>query len=318
MSDLVPEAALEALDKAFAGRIQRNASMTGFTAARIGGTADVLITASSADELAETVNTLWDWEVPFRVLGSGSNVLISDQGIREAIVLNRARGIRFDVGGDDPVVEAESGAMLGSIARRAAEKGLSGLEWAVNIPGTLGGAVVGNAGAFDGDIAGNLQVAEILQQGIGVQQWSADQLEFGYRESWMKHHPGVAVVLKVILRLSTSTPEETQAKMKAIVSQRQQTQPAGASIGSMFKNPEGDFAGRLIDAAGLKGTKNGGAQISPMHANFFINLGGASAADVLELIRIARTKVREMFDIELDLEIELIGDWERTNVVNTH
>jgi UDP-N-acetylmuramate dehydrogenase len=134
----------------------------------------------------------------------------------------------------------------------------------------------------------------------------------------MKHHPGVAVVLKVILRLSTSTPEETQAKMKAIVSQRQQTQPAGASIGSMFKNPEGDFAGRLIDAAGLKGTKNGGAQISPMHANFFINLGGASAADVLELIRIARTKVREMFDIELDLEIELIGDWERTNVVNTH
>jgi UDP-N-acetylmuramate dehydrogenase len=180
--------------------------------------------------------------------------------------------------------------------------------------------VVGNAGAFEGDIAGSLKVAEILQRGSDVEQWSADQLEFGYRESWLKNHPGDAVVLKARLCLSQSTPDKTQTKMKAYVLQRQQSQPTGASIGSMFKNPEGDFAGRLIDSAGLKGKKTGGAQISPMHANFFINLGGATATDVLELIQVAQAEVREKFGIDLDLEIELIGDWEMTptQAINAH
>jgi UDP-N-acetylmuramate dehydrogenase len=313
MNTPIPPAKADVLRQTFEEGLLENIPIAQYTAARIGGPADFLIIASSGDQLANIISTLWDLEAPFRILGAGSNILVSDLGVREVVVLNRAREVRFIENANGPKVEAESGAMLGVVTKRSVERGLSGLEWAGSIPGTIGGAVVGNAGAYGDDIAGTLEVAEILQQGIGVEQWPVQRLEYAYRDSWLKRHPGEAVVLKAVLGLEQSTPEESKAKMSAFVEQRKRTQPTGASMGSMFKNPEGDYAGRLIEAVGLKGTQQGAAQISPLHANFFINLGDATAADVWDLIQLVRERVASQFDVRLDLEVELIGDWEAMN-----
>jgi UDP-N-acetylmuramate dehydrogenase len=234
--------------------------------------------------------------------------------VRGLVIINRARQVRFDAQAQPPTVWAESGANFGLIARQAALQGLAGLEWAAGIPGTLGGAVVGNAGAHGGDIAGNLIVAEILQpvddtKVSARESLSPEQLAFSYRSSLLKRQPGTGILLSALLRLQQSTPQVVQAKIDEFVAYRRRTQPPGASMGSMFKNPPGDFAGRLIEAAGLKGSRQGDAQISPLHANFFINLGSATAADVAGLIQLARQTVAEKFDQQLELEIQLLGEW---------
>jgi UDP-N-acetylmuramate dehydrogenase len=319
MSTPIPVAKVEALRQTFKEGLLEDIPLARYTAARIGGPADFLIIASSVDELADIARILWDLDVPYRVLGGGSNILVADRGARGVVVLNRAREVWFREDSEGPKVEAESGAMLGVVTRRTVERGWSGLEWAANIPGTIGGAVVGNAGAYGGDIAGMLEVAEILQQGSGVEKWTVQRLDYAYRDSWLKRHPGEAVVLKAVFGLEYSTPDDSKAKMSAFVEQRKRTQPSGASMGSMFKNPEGDYAGRLIEAAGLKGTQQGAARISPLHSNFFINLGDATAADVWDLIQLVRERVATQFGIELHLEVELFGDWEliNSNVVHT-
>jgi UDP-N-acetylmuramate dehydrogenase len=250
------------------------------------------------------------------ILGGGSNLLVSDAGVRGVVLLNRARQVEFQEGSEPPTVWAESGANFGLIARQAASRGLAGLEWAAGIPGTLGGAVVGNAGAHGGDMAGNLVVADILQRnpnaqdGMPIRQdWPIDRLEFAYRTSLLKRQSAQAVVLAATMRLERSTPEIVQARIEEFVSYRRQTQPPGASMGSMFKNPPGDYAGRLIEAAGLKGARVGDAQISTLHANFFINNGQATAADIHTLIEMARQRVAEKFGVNMELEIELVGEW---------
>jgi UDP-N-acetylmuramate dehydrogenase len=305
----LPPETVEQLRRTF-GSIEEDVPLARYTAARIGGPADVLLTAGSAERLAMIAETLWGLKLPFRILGGGSNVLVADAGIRGIVVLNQARGVRFWESPEGPRLRAESGAGLGSVARRAVERGWSGLEWAATVPGTLGGAVVGNAGAHGGDIAGNLELAEILQRRKGAESWPPERLEFAYRDSWLKHHSGEAVVLAATLRLTLSTVEATKAKMQEFSEQRRTTQPPGASMGSMFKNPPGDYAGRLIEACGLKGFRVGGAQISEVHANFFINLGEATAVDVKGLIDVARKRVAQQFDVELELEVELLGDWQ--------
>ncbi|HLB64029.1 MAG TPA: UDP-N-acetylmuramate dehydrogenase [Anaerolineales bacterium] len=306
----LPAALAEGLRRAFRGRLKEGAPMAAHTSARIGGPADFLLVARGPGELEEIAQTLWRLEAPFRLLGGGSNVLVADAGIRGVVVLNQARRVHFEAGERGPIVWAESGASLGTTARRAVDKGFTGLEWAATIPGTIGGAVVGNAGAHGGDTAGCLEVAEILQRNGRVESWPAGRLEFGYRTSWLKRHPGEAVVLGASFRLERSTAAATKAKAAEHVAQRKSTQPAGASMGSMFKNPAGDYAARLIEAAGLKGTQEGQAEISAKHANFFVNRGGARAADVGALIERARAAVKEKFGVELELEVELIGDWE--------
>jgi UDP-N-acetylmuramate dehydrogenase len=289
--------------------LQEGAPLAPHTSARIGGPADFLVAARNAGELEETARALWRLGAPFRVLGGGSNVLVSDSGVREVVVLNQAREIRFEGEPLSPMVWAESGASLGTVARRAVEKGLAGLEWATTVPGTVGGAVVGNAGAHGGDMAGSMEMAEILQRSGQSDRWDAERLSFGYRSSWLKRHPGEAIVLAATLRLEASDPGRTKAQAAEYVAQRKATQPPGASMGSMFRNPPGDFAGRLIEAAGLKGLRQGKAEISSKHANFFVNLGGATAADVWILIARARRVVEEKFGVRLELEVELVGDW---------
>ncbi|MCH7664206.1 MAG: UDP-N-acetylmuramate dehydrogenase [Chloroflexi bacterium] len=300
---------MEALRATFGEQLQLDASLARYTSARIGGMADALLIIQSVDELVGVVSQLWEMGVDFRLLGGGSNVLVSDDGVRGLILLNKARKIRFNEDSDGVVVHAESGANFGVVARQAAQKGYSGLEWAAGIPGTVGGAVFGNAGAHGGDVQGSLLVAEILHPIKGKQSWSLEELEFGYRASALKREAGMAVVLSAVFNLEQASPDSIEEKMASYLVQRRESQPPGASMGSMYKNPTGDYAGRLIDAAGLKGTQIGAAQISTKHGNFFINHGDASATDVLGLIEMAREKVFEEFGVALELEIELVGEW---------
>jgi UDP-N-acetylmuramate dehydrogenase len=303
------------LQAAFENRLQRDVLLAPYTAARVGGPADFFLEVRSAGELSEAVSLLWEGDSDFLILGGGSNVLVSDRGVREVVLLNRARHVLFNASGNPPTVWAESGANFGVMARKAARRGLSGLEWAAGIPGTLGGAVVGNAGAHGGDVAGNLLVAEILQRNAQARprsyrsQWPVERLKFGYRSSFLKGKSDSFVVLAAQLRLERSSPEEVKTRISEYTDYRRITQPPGASMGSMFKNPPGDYAGRLIEEAGLKGTRVGGAEISKLHANFFLNHGHATAADIYNLIQIARERVMEKFDLTLELEIVLIGEW---------
>jgi UDP-N-acetylmuramate dehydrogenase len=298
---------LPSLQTAFSGRVQFDVPLARYTAARVGGTADALLEVKSADELAEAVKILWAEDLPFTMMGGGSNMLVSDAGVRGIVLLNRAKKVRFDP--ENATIWAESGANFGVLARQAATKGLSGLEWAAGIPGTVGGAVFGNAGAHDGDMAHNLIEAEVLNR-AGRETWPLEKFQYEYRGSVLKTHPGTSIVLSARLQLAHRSPEAIQAKMDTFLAQRHRTQPPGASMGSMFKNPPGDFAGRLIDAAGLKGTRVGGAEISALHGNFFINTGQATASDIYALIQLACQTVAEKFGVQLALEIELIGTWQ--------
>jgi UDP-N-acetylmuramate dehydrogenase len=304
------------LRAAFGARLKTGEHLARYTSARVGGPADYLAVAGSAGELAELVRSAWRLGFQPVILGGGSNVLVSDAGVRGLVILNRAREIEFRAApeGGRPTVWAESGVSLGSLARQCGARGLGGLEWAATVPGTLGGAVFGNAGAHGGDLAGNLVLAEILQQDGSVRRWTAAELGFAYRASRLKQLKAQGrphVVLGAELALAAGEPETLQAKVDRFVAQRKRTQPPGASMGSMFKNPPGDYAGRLIEAAGLKGTRLGQAEISHLHANFFVNLGQARAADVLALIHKAHAAVLEKFSVDLELEVELIGDWGR-------
>jgi UDP-N-acetylmuramate dehydrogenase len=299
----------QALQRAFGSRLRQRVDLGRYTSARTGGLADFLVEVRGGEELKETVRRLWDLRLEFRVLGGGSNVLVADEGVREVIVLNQAKATRFDEAPEGPRVWAESGASLGGLARRSAERGWSGLEWAASVPGTVGGAVVGNAGAHGGDVASTLLHGELLLRDGGDEVWPVERFEYGYRSSWLKRHPGAAVVTAAEFAAHEANAEETRSRVQEYVAYRQQTQPPGASWGSMFKNPAGDYAGRLIEAAGLKGESRGEAQISPVHANFFVNRGGARAADVADLLRLARLRVQEQTGVRLDLEIELIGEW---------
>ena len=225
---------------------------------------------------------IWEEHIPYQILGGGSNVLVSDKGVRGIVVLNRAKATRFETG-RKPKVLAESGVVIANLARRAAALGLAGLEWAAAVPGTIGGAVYGNAGAFGGDLAGNLLLAIVLTRS-GRESWPVERMEYGYRTSILKQKVTKVVVLSAELQLKPSAKEIVSSKIAEFSGRRKSTQPPGASMGSMFKNPPEDYAGRLIEAAGLKGTRIGNAQISPVHANFFINHGQTSAQDIRALI----------------------------------
>jgi UDP-N-acetylmuramate dehydrogenase len=288
-------------------KVKENVSLAPYTSARIGGPADILITAESADELARIIKLLHKQEMDYLILGGGSNVLVSDQGVRGLVVLNRAKGVRFH-NGEEPSVTAESGVIFSNLANRCASKGLAGMEWAATVPGTVGGAIYGNAGAFGGDMAGNLIWAELFTEN-GREKFTAEQMSYGYRTSILKRGELDAIVLAAELRLRNSTKEEVTTNIEQFSAHRKATQPPGASMGSMFKNPPGDYAGRLIEASGLKGTRIGNAQISPLHGNFFINHGTTKAEEIRALIELVMKTVKEKQGVELELEIELVGEW---------
>lgn len=299
--------AFEILSAHFGDAVKEHVSLAPYTSARIGGPADVLITVKSKDELANVVEIIWDNNINYTILGGGSNVLVSDKGFRGAVVLNRAKEVKFGFG-DQPQVWCEAGVVISNLSRRCIDKGLSGLEWACTVPGTVGGAVYGNAGAYDGDISQTLIWAEVMT-GNGIEKFSVEQMQYAYRSSVVKRNEIKMVVLSALLGLKNASSEEVSVKINQFSERRKASQPPGASMGSMFKNPDGDYAGRLIEAAGLKGTRIGNAEISTLHGNFFVNHGETKASDVRALIDLTRQTVKEKFGVDLELEVEFVGDW---------
>jgi UDP-N-acetylmuramate--alanine ligase len=313
-----------ALEARFDQRLLRDEPLAAHTTLRVGGPADLWLEVNSLDGLIEAASLAWQHAVPLLVLGNGANLLVSDRGVRGLVVHNRCQrmflpreGAGGEVSGRLPVI-LESGVILPSLAHRLAQQGLSGLEWAVGVPGTIGGALVNNAGAYGVSIADNLVRAQLYSQTTGQREWyPVDWFEYGYRSSRLKRLAMSAgrergerfIVLQAELGLIRKPPADIEKQMAAYSARRRASQPPGASIGSMFKNPPGDYAGRLIEAAELKGTRIGGAHISTVHANFFVNQGDAAAADFAALIDLARETVKARFNIELELEVEKIGDW---------
>ena len=288
-------------------KVKENVPLAPYTSARIGGPADIFLMADTSAELARIVKLMWKHEISFTMLGGGSNVLVSDKGARGVVILNRAKGVKF-VTGDQPSVKAESGVVFSNLANRCASKGLAGLEWAAAVPGTVGGAVYGNAGAFGGDVSSDLISAELLTM-EGRETFTVEQFGYAYRTSVLKRGELNAMVLSAEFALKNSTKEDVTVKIQQFSAHRKTTQPPGASMGSMFKNPEGNYAGKLIEASGLKGTRIGNAEISPLHGNFFVNHENTKAEDIRALIELVQKTVKENEGVELELEIELIGEW---------
>ena len=310
----VPETKIARFREVFGEELQLGVPLSRYSSARVGGPADLFLTVRTVTDLQAAVELAYAQDIPYFVLGGGSNILVADAGVRGLVVMNRAREVKFRNTGYSVVCTVESGMNLSSLARQCIAKGLGGLEWAVSVPGTVGGAVVGNAGAHGGDMNGTLAAATIWEPGRGARIYSKEELGYAYRDSVLKreHEEKEArrVVLTAELELRPEAVDVLMARADGFTAHRKQTQPGGASTGSMFKNPEHYYAGYLIDAAGLKGFRSGDAIISEKHANFFVNEGSATAEDVRALIAEAWHVVREQFGVELELEVELVGDWQ--------
>lgn len=321
--------------------IQAQVALAPYTSIRIGGPAQWFATVTHPHQLLKLVRWARANRLPYYILGGGSNILVADAGLQGLVIHNRCRQVRIDAApccdypqDDRPYVFAESGAAMAGVARRSVRAGLTGLEWAVSVPGTVGGAVVGNAGAHGGEIKDNLAWAQVLTPDYVLQsaaeapdphpvhppdevcEFTVDDFGYAYRHSRLKA-PGIvragfgAVVLGANFRLPHGDAQAITARADAFLAHRRQTQPVEPSLGSTFMNPPGDHAGRLIEAAGLKGFQLGELVVSPQHANFIINPAGvgARAADVMRLIDHIRATVYRAFQIELIPEVQRVGEW---------
>lgn len=295
-------------------RLREGESLTRYTAARLGGPADWLYVTQPDDpieQLAEAVAAAWQQGLPVCVLGGGANVLVSDRGIRGLVVINRISQVEFGQWHEGRNVSVTSGTGLIRLAHLCQGRGLAGMEWAVSVPGTVGGALVNNAGAHGGDMAAVVGDVVVLEVARGPQLYSREEMQYAYRHSVLKARADRRfLVLLATLRLWEDEPEAIAARMQEYTAYRKRTQPPGASLGSIFKNPPGDYAGRLIESCGLKGQSVGGVQVSPVHANFFINSGDGTAADYRALILQVQEQVHSRTGVLLELEIEMLGEWD--------
>jgi UDP-N-acetylmuramate dehydrogenase len=296
-------------------QLRRDEPLAPYTTFRIGGPADLMYNATSADDLANAVQSARDLDVPYFVLGLGANILIGDKGFRGLVVRNRSNQFEFT---DDGRLIVESGAVVGEIIPKAVERGLSGLEHYVGIPSTVGGAVWQNLHFLEPEperkrtmfIADVFESAEILSEEGDRRTVDRDYMRFGYDTSIL--HSRRDIVLRTTFKLSPGDPAVMHRVMQENLSWRGSRHPwlqFHPSAGSIFKKIEGVGAGRLVDQCGLKGFRHGDAQISHIHANIMVNLGKASAKDVRELISIAQKAVEDRFSLHLEPEISFIGEF---------
>ena len=280
--------------------------MKNHTTFRIGGPADALALPKTPEEVAEVVRFCHEHAQSYYVLGNGSNLLVSDEGYR-GLVLQLYRNFN-DIQVNGETITVQSGAMLAAVARTAYQTGLTGLEFASGIPGTIGGAVVMNAGAYGGEMKNVLKEVTVLTKEGEVLVIPAKALELGYRTSVIPKNGWI--VLGAVLQLKKGDQEQILARMEELKEQRITKQPLDLpSAGSTFTRPEGYFAGKLIMDAGLRGFTVGGAQVSEKHCGFVVNRGNATAADVWELICEVKRRVKEMTGVELEPEVKLLGDF---------
>ncbi len=290
------------------GEVRRAEPMSRHTTFGVGGPADLYLTVRNVNSLQIANKMAREAEIPVFILGSGSNIVVADGGIRGLVIDNRAKSeVRDDAG---YVHRVASGASFAAYARRMCREGIDGLAWAAGIPGTLGGAVVYNAGAYGGCLA-DIVTRVRVQDSSGATAWvSAEQLELVYRGSAFKTGPfSQHVILEVEVELRAGDGSELAAELAGHDANRLAAQPRGRNAGSMFKNPVGRPAWELIDAVGLRGASEGGAGISEKHSNFFVNNGNARASEVLSLVEEAERRVRDQFSIELQREVSFVGAW---------
>lgn len=275
------------------------------TSIRIGGPADVFCSPGNIEDLKKVVSISKEYNIPFWVLGNGTNLLILDNGIR-GLVINLNKGFKKTIF-SDKIVKVGAGVSLVYLSKIALNRELSGLEFACNIPGTLGGAIINNAGFKGNFIAGVVQNVTFLTGENKIERTSKSNLNFNYRESNLKGKS--VIILEATLQLKKGNKEEIESKIKENIKIRETKQPLHKlNAGSIFKNPPGYYAGELIEKVGAKGLSRGKAEVSTRHANFIINNGGASARDILYLIEEIEKRVKKNFGIKLEREIEILGE----------
>ncbi len=271
----------------------------------VGGPADWFFSAPTVESLAEVVAAATSMGIPVTPIGAGSNTLILDRGVRGLVVQLAHKEVNMTAEG----LLVSAGTMMPRLALDAARQGFSGLSFGIGVPGSTGGSIRGNAGAFGSEIAGVLVQCEVLDTRGNSRTISAEECEFGYRDSRFKRDWIDLMIVSGTFTVGRSDPHVLQQEVKAIQQQRKASQPYGIrSLGSVFKNPEGDYAGRLLEAAGMKGMVLGGAQVSPVHANFIVNVRHARAADVLALLELGRERVSRQFGVTLEPEIVVMGE----------
>jgi UDP-N-acetylmuramate dehydrogenase len=302
---VIPRAARLELEEALGDRIRFEVPMARHTSLQVGGPADALAMPTSREDLAVLLAICSTHGMPHQVIGSGFNTLVLDGGLDGVTIqLGKLRRIEERPGA---TVRAEAGVSHSQITRFCVDRGFAGLEFGAGIPGSAGGWVATNAGIPGREVRDRVREIEVMSPtGRSLRHMERRQLRFVYR-ALRGLAPG-SLILSAIFGIALSTPAEVRAEVDRLLARRASSQPLDVpSCGSVFKNPPGDFAGRLIEAAGLKGHRIGAAQISPVHANFIANLGGASAADVLALIQTARTAVQQQTGIRLEPEVRIIG-----------
>jgi len=303
--DAADLARLDALAAERGIALAADAPLAPLTTLRVGGAADRLAEAHSRDQLLAALELVRDARVPCFILGNGSDLVVADAGIRGLVIRNRARSVAID----GQRLNADAGTPMALLVRRCTAAGLAGLEFGTSIPGTLGGAVWANAGAHGREMRDVVVAVEAWDPSAGsARVLAAEACRFAYRESRFKETS--EVVIAATLALGRDTPDAIAARVAANQAQRVATQPlADQNAGSVFRNPPGDHAGRLIDAAGLKGLRVGTASVSTLHANFIVTDRGARAADVRALADQVRAEVSARFGTDLAYEIEFVGDW---------
>lgn len=305
---MISEAVIQALKKFVPEEnICLQEPMAGHTTFRIGGPADCFLQPENEEQLIQVQRYLSKMGIPFFVLGNGSNLLVSDGGYRGVIIQIGRKMSRIEVEGC--IIKAQAGAPLAQVAKTAMEYGLTGLEFASGIPGTVGGGVVMNAGAYDGELSRVVvRVNAVNSEGESM-ELDNETMEFGYRTSAVKNSS--LTVTEVIFGLEKGDREQIRAKMDDFAARRREKQPLEyPSAGSTFKRPEGYFAGKLIMEAGLRGYQCGGARVSDKHCGFVINTGGATAEDVRDVIHEVQEQVKDKFHVTLETEVIFLG-WEK-------
>ncbi len=289
------------------GKVEFDHSIAPFTTYHLGGKAAAFVEPQSNEDLGELLRCLTHAEVPYLMLGGGSNVLFADEGFK-GVVIRLGRGFQgIHIGGDRVRVKAAT--KLVTVLAKTREAGLGGVEFFAGIPGSLGGAVVGNAGAKKAWIGPTVEELTIVTPHGEVKHWKKSDYSFGYRQSNLKLSGNVLV--EAVLKLKKEAKDTIEKKVKEYFKVRRGKQPrVEKNAGSVFKNPEGNFAGRLTESVGLKGFRIGGARVSEIHANFIINEGGATAHDVVAVMREIQKRVRDQYRIKLEPEILPLGDWD--------
>ena len=284
--------------------VRINEPMKNHTTFKIGGPAQYYVTPESVTQIQEVVSLCRDMNIPLHVIGNGSNILVGDDGVDGVVLALFNTFSDYEI--KDNVITAQAGMSLIKLAVIALREGLTGLEFASGIPGSVGGAVYMNAGAYDGQMKDVVTSVTVLDEAGNIRILGRDELDMGYRTSAVAKHN--MIVLQVIIELKTGDKEQIKDRMNQLSELRKQKQPLEyPSAGSTFKRPEGYFAGKLIADAGLKGYSIGGAAVSEKHAGFVVNMGGATAKDVVELTDYIKKRIMEQFGVTLELEVKRIG-----------